>query len=213
MGKELSKQTRNNWQIDALLLISAIIASLSGVYFLYFPLGYQGGRNPLYNATIIFNRQGWDLIHTLSGVTRIAVAAYHIIIHWKWITSMSRKVWLELLAGQSKLSKFGKFNVLINATIALTGLVTAISGVYFLFDTSNTHAVQPLFLFPRSTWDLIHTWAGVLMIISAVLHFAIHWKWVTKVTSRYFSIEKKQTNQPMTNEKPILVHSEANRTN
>lgn len=213
MGKELSKQTRNNWQIDALLLISALIASLSGVYFLYFPLGFQGGRNPLYNATILFNRQGWDGIHTWSGVAMIAVAAYHIFIHWKWIVSMSKKVWHEFLAGQSKLSKFGKVNVWINFMIALTGLLTAISGVYFLFDVSNSHAAQPLFLFTRTTWDLIHTWAGVLMIISAILHFAIHWKWVTKVTTRYFNTEKKQTNQPITTEKSVFVHAETNGTN
>ena len=143
----------------------------------------------------------------------IAVAAYHIIIHWKWIVSMSKKVWHELLAGQSKLSKFGKINVLINATIALTGLLTAISGVYFLFDVSNTHAVTPLFLFTRTTWDLIHTWAGVFMIISGVLHFAIHWKWVTKVTARYFSVEKKQSKQTISTEKPVFVQTKANETN
>ena len=55
MGKELSKQTRQNWQINAFLFLSAIMASLSGVYFLYFPEGFMGGRNPLYNVTVIFN--------------------------------------------------------------------------------------------------------------------------------------------------------------
>lgn len=210
MGKELSKQTRHNWLIDAFIFLSAIFASLSGIYFLYFPKGFQGGRNPLYNVTLIFNRQTWDVIHTWSGVAMIAIAIWHIIIHWKWITSMSKKVWNELLAGQSKLSKFGKINVLINFMIALSGLVAAISGIYFLFDTSNSHALRPLFLFNRTTWDLIHTWAGVLMIISAILHFAIHWKWVTKVTKRYFSRESKNkgTLQPL--EKQVLLQQETN---
>lgn len=207
MGKELSKQTRQNWQINAFLFVSAILASISGIYFLYFVNGYQGGRNPLYDVTILFTRQTWDLIHTWSGVAMIAIATLHIIIHWKWITSMSKKVWRELWAGSSKLSKFGKINVLINLMIGLTGLITAISGVYFLFDTSNSHSAQALFLFNRTTWDLIHTWAGVLMIIAFILHFAIHWKWVTKVTRRYFTFEKVISRPEISRENPVLVQS------
>lgn len=208
MGKELSKQTRQNWQINAFLFLSAILASLSGVYFLYFPEGFMGGRNPLYNVTVIFNRTTWDVIHTWSGVGMIAIAILHFIIHWKWITSMSKKVWHEFLAGTSKLSKFGKINVLINFMIGLTGLLTAISGVYFLFDTSNSHSAQALFLFNRTTWDMIHTWAGVLMIIAFILHFAIHWKWVTKVTRRYFSNEKRVVKPVISREQPVFVQTE-----
>lgn len=93
--------------------------------------------------------------------------------------------------------------------IGLTGLITAISGVYFLFDTSNSHSAQVLFLFNRTTWDVIHTWAGVLMIISAILHFIIHWKWVTKVTKRYFSNEKRVVKQTIsTEQQPVMVKSE-----
>ncbi len=208
MGKELSKQTRQNWQINAFLFLSAILTFLSGIYFLYFPEGFKGGRNPLYNVTIIFNRTTWDLIHTWSGVAMIAIAIFHIMIHWKWISSMTKKVWNEMLAGKSKLSKFGKINVLINFMIGLTGLITAISGVYFLFDTSNNHSVQALFLFNRTTWDLIHTWAGVLMIFAFILHFAIHWKWVTKVTRRYFSNEKRVIKPVISREQSVLVQSE-----
>ncbi|MDO9086197.1 MAG: DUF4405 domain-containing protein [Anaerolineaceae bacterium] len=208
MGKELSKQTRQNWQINAFLFLSAILASLSGVYFLYFPEGFMGGRNPLYNVIILFNRQTWDLVHTWSGVGMIVIATLHTIIHWKWITSMTKKVWNELLAGTSKLSKFGKINVAINFMIGLTGLITAISGIYFLFDTSNSHATQAMFLFNRTTWDLIHTWAGVLMIITFILHFAIHWKWVTKVTRRYFSNEKRVVKPVIFSEQHDLAQSE-----
>ena len=41
-----------------------------------------------------------------------------------------------------------------------------------------------MWLFNRTTWDLVHTWAFVVMISAAILHFAIHWKWVTKVTTK-----------------------------
>lgn len=209
MGKELSKQTKQNWQINALLFFSAILASLSGIYFMYFPEGFQGGRNPLYNITILFTRQTWDLIHTWAGVAMVVIAIVHLVIHWRWVKSMSKKVWREFLAGSSKLSRFGKFNVVINLIIALSGLITAITGIYFLFDVSRGSVNTTLFLFNRTTWDLIHTWAGIVMIIAAIFHFAIHWKWITKVTMRYF-FNSKKVNQPVSkNEQPILVHSES----
>jgi hypothetical protein len=29
---------------------------------------------------------------------------------------------------------------------------------------------------------LIHTWSGVVVSVAAVVHFAIHWRWVKNVT-------------------------------
>jgi hypothetical protein len=43
----LAPKTRNNWLIDACLFIGALVASITGMYFLFLPVGgYQGGRNP-----------------------------------------------------------------------------------------------------------------------------------------------------------------------
>ncbi|MCJ7569662.1 MAG: DUF4405 domain-containing protein, partial [Anaerolineales bacterium] len=44
------------------------------------------------------------------------------------------------------------------------------------------------FLFTRTTWDLIHTWSGIVLIIAAGFHFLIHWKWIKKVTYRFFQL-------------------------
>jgi hypothetical protein len=43
-----------------------------------------------------------------------------------------------------------------------------------------------MFLFSRTVWDLIHTWSGVVLIAAAAVHLSIHWRWVTKVTARFF---------------------------
>jgi hypothetical protein len=44
-----------------------------------------------------------------------------------------------------------------------------------------------MFLFNRNTWDLIHTWGAIVMIIAAILHFTIHWGWAVKVTTKMFN--------------------------
>jgi hypothetical protein len=43
---------------------------------------------------------------------------------------------------------------------------------------------EPHNFFTRTAWDLIHTWPGVALIAAAIIHFVIHWNWVTKVTAK-----------------------------
>jgi cytochrome b subunit of formate dehydrogenase len=181
----VSKQTQKNWWIDTALFISAVIAALSGIYFLYLPTGgFQGGRNPLYNLQILFTRQTWDNLHTWSGVAMIAAVVIHLAIHWKWVTSMARRTWNELTGKCGCINPRGCWNLILNTVVAISFLLTAISGVYFLFVTGGRRVAEPMILFTRTTWDLIHTWAGISLIAAVIIHLAIHWKWVTKVTRK-----------------------------
>lgn len=184
----VSLQTRNNWLLDAGLLVSGLLALLTGVYFLYLPTnGFQGGRNPAYNLQVLFDRHTWDDLHTWGGVAMILIAAFHLIWHWPWVVNMTRRTWNELRGNCGCMNTRSRWNLILNTVVALSFLLTAISGLYFLL-TPEAHGVTsgPAILFSRSTWDLIHTWAGVIFSLAALLHFSIHWKWVTKVTRKVF---------------------------
>jgi hypothetical protein len=185
----LSTQTRRNWLIDAALFLGGILATLSGVYFLFVPSGgYQGGRNPMYGVTILFGRTTWDALHTWTGVLMIGAAAIHLAIHWPWVVMMAKRTVNAFTSRGNKLSRGARLNVALNALVAISFLVTAVTGIYFLFAPSGEsgHAASgsATFLFSRTTWDLIHTWAGVVLIAAAVAHLAIHWRWVKNVTRR-----------------------------
>jgi hypothetical protein len=190
--RSVSNQTKNNWLLDAGLFISAVLASISGIYFLFFVSGgYQGGRNPTYGVRFLMDRSGWDTLHTWGGVIMIVVALAHLIYHWHWVVSMTRRVFRDIFSNSKVLNAKGRWNVFIDVMVAAGFTVTAISGVYFLF-AGSSHGGRnpdPMFLFSRAVWDSIHTWAGVVMIIAAVIHFAIHWRWVVNVTKRVFSIQ------------------------
>ncbi len=179
----ISSQTRKNWLIDTSLFISAVLAMLSGIYFLYLPVGgYQGGRNPTYNLIILFSRRTWDDIHTWSGVAMIAVVVIHLSLHWRWVVNMTRRMVKEIFGKGTSMNARGRFNLWVNIIVALSFIVTALSGVYFLFVPGGRGAVDPLFIFTRQTWDLLHTWGAVVLIIAAVAHFIIHWNWIVKVS-------------------------------
>jgi hypothetical protein len=190
----LSSQTRSNWLIDASVFITGLSSAITGIYFLFFPVGgYQGGRNALYGVTFLFDRSTWDELHMWGGLVMILAAVIHLGIHWKWVVSMLRRTFQAAISGKRVMTKGAWMNLAINAVLGLGFLLTAVSGIYFLFTPSGNHGqetTRTLFLFGRTTWDLIHTWAAVGMMIAAALHFVIHWRWITNVTSRFFQAQK-----------------------
>jgi preprotein translocase subunit SecY len=197
----VSKQTQKQWWINTVLFTSAVLAALSGVYFLYLPMGgFQGGRNPMYNVQILFTRQIWDDLHTWGGVVMIVVAVIHFVFHWSWVVSMARRAWNELSGKGSSMNSRGRWNLILNTIVAVSFVLSAISGIYFLFVSSGRRLADPMILFNRTTWDLIHTYAGITLIATAVVHFVIHWKWVTKVTGKMVkkAFPSRPVSQPVT---------------
>ncbi len=193
----LSKHTRINWLINAGVFISGVVTALSGIYFLFLPSGgYQGGRNAAYGVTFLFDRSTWDDLHTWSGVIMVIMIALHVAIHWEWIKMTAKRVLNNFKSNGIHMSAGPRRNLVLNSLIALSFVPSAISGIYFLFivkggfQGGRNLLWDPDFLWSRTTWDLIHTWAGVIMIVLAVLHFVIHWGWVKKVTRRFFQFQE-----------------------
>ena len=181
----VSPQTRRNWLVDAALLASALLASASGIYFLYFPTGgFQGGRNPAYGLILLFERHTWEDLHTWTGIAMILAVAIHLPLHWNWVVNMARRTVKELRGECGCMNGRGRFNLWLNGVVGFSFLLTAASGSYFLLVPGGWWSAGTVLLLSRTAWDLIHTWSGVVLIASAVLHFAIHWKWVTKVTRK-----------------------------
>lgn len=202
----LSWTTRLNWLLDFAVFLGALLSAITGIYFLFF---VSGGRQsaaaliPLSGITFLFEREAWSDWHTWGGVLMIAAVALHLAIHTNWIGMMSRKL-IAVFKGQGRgMSRGARINVAVDAVIGISFLLTALSGLYFLFLTSGGYeggrnpAYAPLFLFSRTTWDLIHTWAGVAMIVAAVVHLAIHWGWVTKVTAKIFGGLTQRPQRPV----------------
>jgi hypothetical protein len=183
----VSSQTRNNWFIALVLATSGLLVSLTTFYFLLLPNGgYQGGHNPTYGIVFLFSRTTWDLIHTWSGVVMVALAAIHIPLHWSWIKTMTKRIF-RIMLGQCKgMNARGQFNLILNGIIGLSGLIAALSSLYFLFfpGSQGGSTLHTTLVFSRTIWDVIHTWSGVIMIAAAILHFSIHWRWVLKVAKK-----------------------------
>ena len=185
-----------------ILGITAVIAVLSSVYFLIYPIsGYQGGRNPQYDAVLIFNRLTWDIIHTWSGIGMIFAAIIHVAIHWNWIIQTAIRTWHVITRKRKPFAARLTYNIVLDASTALSFIICTVSGLYFLYFVPQGPSNQVI-LFNKTTWDLIHTWSGVVMTIGAILHFALHWKWVTNITGKIFAKRERTKIDPVVT--PVL---------
>ena len=188
-GKSISTKNRNNWLLDSLLALSGLVVGLTSIYFLYLPLdGYRGGRNPSYGLILLFDRHTWSDLHTWVGLAMTAIALVHFIIHFDWVVNMTKKVTREVFQRKAILNSRGRFNVFVDAMIALGFLVSAGTGLIFFLVAGENSLFTPTarVVADTTTLDLIHTWSGILMMAGAVVHFAIHWQWVVKIARRLF---------------------------
>jgi hypothetical protein len=179
-----TRRTVVHWITVFVLSVSGLLTTLTGIYFLIFPSGgYQGGRNPHYGQTFLFDRAIWVDIHTWAGIALIGLSVLHIALHWQWVTEMGRRTLAVIRRERKPFNRKIWARVGVVAAIGLLFVGVAASGIYFFVlpgGQGSNRAVQ--FLFARSTWDLVHTWTGVSMIIAAGVHLAMRWKWVARVT-------------------------------
>jgi hypothetical protein len=184
----LSTKLRYNWLIDALLFLGALLAVLTGIYFLVYPVGgYMGGRNPDYGVIFIFGRETWEALHDWTGIAMIAAALIHIVFHWKWILGTLKRIFRTV---SHKAERFGNrlfWTIVVDAFIAIGFLLSAISGLYFFFAIKDAN-----WLLLDTTWDTIHTWSSDVMIMAAFIHILLHWDWIKNITAKMFGKKKSK---------------------
>lgn len=190
----LSKQIRDKWLLDAITFIGGCLAAFTGIYFLYVPTGgYQGGRNVYYKGTFLFERSTWEDLHIWGGVIMVSAVLVHLVRNWQWVVVMSKRVMRSIRSVGTTLSQKTRVNVAINLVLGLSFMGSAISGIHFLLDPgegfqggrNQNWGVDSLH--DGRTWDMVHTWAGVVVILAAVFHLIIHWRWIVKVTQGVFN--------------------------
>jgi hypothetical protein len=82
-----------NFVVDAVILVAFLVAAVSGLVLMTMPHGgYQGGRNPDYNAAVLsLDRGEWNDLHVWSSLGMMAGIVVHLALHWKWILCMVKR--------------------------------------------------------------------------------------------------------------------------
>lgn len=118
--------------------------------------------------------------HEISGIVLGLPIALHLLLNWKWVNSVTRKLFSKKTPGRTKLS------YVLNLLLLLDMLVVAISGLFIsrvLFPNLQSYVTGlPLVAIHISSASF-----GVLLV---GVHIGLHWNWVKQigkqVSSRLF---------------------------
>ena len=83
-------------------------------------------------------------------------------------------------------------NYIIDIIIGLGFLVSVITGVILLFNTSGGYqgGRNPQY-YIHATWIDIHTWSSIIMSVGVAVHLILHWNWMVCMTRKLLSQKKR----------------------
>ncbi len=86
---------------------------------------------------------------------------------------------------------------MIDAVIAAALLVAGASAIAFLVPFSAiefaTASVEATFLgVSYGVWQTLHKYSGLVMIVGGLLHFGMHWGWMTKAAKGILPAAKRR---------------------
>ena len=124
---------------------------------------------------VVFNPDATGIaIHEWLSLGLFAGLITHVILHWKWVVSITKKFF-------GKLPRQTRINYLINGGLALAFITTGFSGF------AISESITPLLGFSSAGgfWEGIHEAAANLSMLLVVSHVALHWKWNVNNTKKY----------------------------
>ena len=94
MRYKVHKSTRN-YILNVTMFLLAFFEVVSG-FVLWFVLprsgGYRGGRGLAVRTTFLWSRDTWIDLHDWVGVALVVVVILHLILHWRWIVYMTKRL-------------------------------------------------------------------------------------------------------------------------
>ena len=91
--------------------------------------------------------------------------------------------------------KKAKLNYWIDVGLAVTFVLSAISGLVFLPPADFRSGILGI---SYSLWNQLHIWSSVGMIAGVLAHLVLHWKWITNMTKKMLFPKKDRPGTPAT---------------
>lgn len=138
-------------------------------------------------------------IHEWLSLALAAAAIAHILLHWKWITTIG-VAYFKKLFHNSRL----KFALDVLLFISFTCLM--MSGIWI------SRSILPVFGMAETkslTWEGIHSTSANLTLIIIAIHLALNWGWLVTMTKKYLITPLKRPPQPRRQPAAVKVKASA----
>lgn len=121
-------------------------------------------------------------IHEWISLALAATFLLHILLHWDWVASVTKKFF-------KKLFHSSRLNYVIDLGVLISGVLVMLSGILI------SRSILPFLgitLGESHAWRILHSSSADAFLILIALHFALHWKWVLNALKRFISQPLRQ---------------------
>jgi len=80
-----------NYLVDVVAFISFFVTAITGILIFVF-LPPAEGKGVVHSTLFGYGRHDWGAIHDWAGMIMTLAAIIHIVLHWGWITSMTKSL-------------------------------------------------------------------------------------------------------------------------
>ena len=162
------KQTKRNFWLDVTIFVALLITTITG-YILWLVIPHK-----LDIDFLGFSRSVWVVAHIYSGVVGLAGIVIHIVRHWGWLKALRG----HRLSGMTEKLRA---NRVVDRILWITYIATNVFGAiaWALHFGDDINVVRGP--------DRLHVVFGVAWTILAIVHLALHWKWIISTTQRYIA--------------------------
>jgi hypothetical protein len=84
-------KAKRNYYVDVVIGIAFLVTALSALVFLV-PLNWIDFSVSTTPTVLGVNFGVWQLLHKWGGIAMLAGVVLHLVLHWKWIVTMTQKV-------------------------------------------------------------------------------------------------------------------------
>jgi hypothetical protein len=162
----MMNKTKHNLWLDVIIFVALLITTITGL-FLWLVIPHK-----LDIVFLGFSRSMWAAAHIHSGVVGLAGIVMHIVWHWDWLKALRGR---PLSGMPEKL----RANRVVDRIMWITFIATNVFGAiaWALPFGDDIYIV--------SVPNRLHIVFGVAWAIIAIVHLALHWKWIAYTTRRY----------------------------
>lgn len=129
---------------------------------------------------LMFNKMVLGLsFHEIGGLALGAAIIIHIILNWKWVIGITKKIFSKNLPLKTRIG------YVLNILLLVCFLLIIIAGVFI-----SKVVFNGIFQTGTIPWKNIHISVSYIALILIGIHLGLHWDWVIKLTKKLFRIQK-----------------------
>ena len=129
-------------------------------------------------------------LHEWLGVVLIVPALVHLIVNWEWVAR-------AVSAFFGRIRSVARVNLVVDGALFLSVIGVTLSGFMVIPGFASALGVQAATL-----WHPVHLITSNLTVAFTLLHFALHWQWVTGVVRRVISVPSAPSRVPVRTQVP-----------